>query len=29
METKEELMKGIKEWINIDNEIAKLKSDTR
>jgi hypothetical protein len=29
METKEELMKGIKEWVNIDNQIAKLKSETR
>lgn len=29
METKEELMKGIKEWVTIDNEIAKLKSETR
>ena len=29
METKEELIENIKEWIKIDNEITKLKSEIR
>ena len=29
METKEELIENIKEWIKIDNEIAKLKSEIK
>lgn len=29
METKEELIENIKEWIKIDNEITKLKSDIK
>jgi predicted nucleic acid-binding Zn-ribbon protein len=29
METKEQLVNNIKEWIKIDNEIAQLKTDIR
>lgn len=29
METKEQLMKGIKEWVQIDNELLKMKSKVR
>ena len=29
METKEQLMKGIKEWVQIDNELLKVKSKVR
>ena len=29
METKEELIENIKEWIKIDNEITKMKSEIR
>ena len=29
METKEELVTNIKEWIKIDNEIAQLKSEIK
>jgi single-stranded DNA-specific DHH superfamily exonuclease len=29
METKEELVTGVKEWIKIDNEIAKLKAEVK
>ncbi len=29
METKEELVMNVKEWIKIDNEIAKLKADVK
>lgn len=29
METKEQLMKGIREWVQIDNELLKMKSKVR
>jgi len=29
METKEELVNSVKEWIKIDNEIAKLKAEIK
>ena len=29
METKEQLVNNIKEWIKIDNEIAQLKSEIK
>ena len=29
METKEELIENIKEWIKIDNEITKMKSEIK
>ena len=29
METKEELVTNVKEWIKIDNEIAKLKAEIK
>ena len=29
METKEELMRGVKEWVQIDNDILKMKNDIK
>lgn len=29
METKEQLVKGIKEWVQVDNELLKLKAQVR
>ena len=29
METKEQLMKGIKEWVQTDNEFIKLKNESK